>query len=69
MSYKLSPTAINLMEERPRCFWLTQKGDWKRPRMNQLVNDAKRHLFKIVIVWSQDRIARDTEQFLWFYRN
>lgn len=44
-------------------------GDWKRPAWNQLVNDSKRHLFKIVITWSQDRLARDTEQFLWFYRN
>lgn len=44
-------------------------GDWKRPAWNQLVKDARRHLFKIVIVWNQDRIARDTEQFLWFYRN
>lgn len=43
-------------------------GDWKRPSFNRLKNDAKRHLFKIVIVWSQDRIARDTEQFLNFYR-
>lgn len=31
MPYKLSPTGINLMEECPRCFWLTQKGVWKRP--------------------------------------
>lgn len=43
-------------------------GDWKRPAWNKLKNDAKRHLFKIVIVWNQDRIARDTEQFLNFYR-
>ena len=44
-------------------------GDWRRPEWNRLVNEAKQHRFKIVIVFSQDRIARDTEQFLWFYRN
>lgn len=43
-------------------------GDWKRPDWNQLVNDAKRHQFSIVWTWNQDRLARDTEQFLWFYR-
>lgn len=31
MPYKLSPTGINLIEECPRCFWLTQHGIWKRP--------------------------------------
>ena len=30
-SYKLSPSAINLMKECPRCFWLTQHKVWKRP--------------------------------------
>lgn len=44
-------------------------GDWKRPAWNKLVNDARGHLFKIVLVWNMDRIARDTEQFLWFQRN
>jgi len=44
-------------------------GDWTRPSFNKLVRDAKFHKFNIVIVFSQDRIARDTEQFLWFYRN
>src|SRR3989338_5590110 len=44
-------------------------GDWKRLAWNQLVKDAKRHLFNAVWVWNQDRIARNTEQFLWFYRN
>lgn len=44
-------------------------GDWKRPAWNQLVKDARRHLFNLVVVFSQDRIARDTEQFLWFQRN
>lgn len=43
-------------------------GDWNRPSFIKLKNDAKRHLFNLVIVWSQDRIARDTEQFLNFYR-
>lgn len=32
MPYKLSPTAINLMEECPRCFWLTHHNVWKRPQ-------------------------------------
>ena len=31
MSYKLSPSALNLMQECPRCFWLTQHKVWKRP--------------------------------------
>lgn len=44
-------------------------GVWRRPSWNQTVKDARRHLFQIVWVWNQDRIARDTEQFLWFYRN
>lgn len=30
-TFKLSPTALNLMKECPRCFWLTQHGIWKRP--------------------------------------
>jgi site-specific DNA recombinase len=44
-------------------------GDWSRPDFNKLIRDAKFHKFNVVIVFSQDRIARDTEQFLWFYRN
>lgn len=44
-------------------------GDWKRPAWLQAVNDAKRHHYTILWVWNQDRLARDTEQFLWFYRN
>lgn len=44
-------------------------GDWKRPAWNQSVNDAKRHLFQAIWVWNQDRLARDTEQFLWYCRN
>ena len=31
MNYKLSPSALNLMKECPRCFWLTQHKVWKRP--------------------------------------
>jgi hypothetical protein len=31
MTYKLSPSAINLMTECPRCFWLTHHKVWKRP--------------------------------------
>jgi len=31
MPYKLSPSALSLMKECPRCFWLTQHGVWKRP--------------------------------------
>lgn len=44
-------------------------GNWNRPDWRQLIKDAKFHKFGLVIVWNQDRIARDTEQFLWFYRN
>jgi hypothetical protein len=28
---KLSPSSLSLMEECPRCFWLTQHKVWKRP--------------------------------------
>jgi hypothetical protein len=31
MSFKLSSSALNLMQECPRCFWLTQHKVWKRP--------------------------------------
>lgn len=31
MTYKLSPSSLNLMQECPRCFWLTQHKIWKRP--------------------------------------
>ncbi|MCR4284660.1 MAG: PD-(D/E)XK nuclease family protein [archaeon] len=30
-THKLSPSAINLMKDCPRCFWLTQHKVWKRP--------------------------------------
>lgn len=43
-------------------------GDWKRPQWQKSVNDAKRHIWVILWVWNQDRLARDTEQFLWYYR-
>jgi len=31
MTFKLSPSSLNLMEECPRCFWLAQHKVWKRP--------------------------------------
>lgn len=31
MPYRLSPSALNLMKDCPRCFWLTQHKVWKRP--------------------------------------
>ena len=31
MSYKLSPSSLNLMQECPRCFWLDKHDTWKRP--------------------------------------
>jgi hypothetical protein len=31
MTFKLSPSALNLMKECPRCFWLAQHKVWKRP--------------------------------------
>jgi len=30
-TYKLSPSALHLLDECPRCFWLTQHKLWKRP--------------------------------------
>jgi len=44
-------------------------GNWKRPDWNKAVREAKRHAYQLLWVWNQDRIARDTEQFLWFFRN
>lgn len=44
-------------------------GNWNRPAWNQIIKDGKFHKFNIVVVWNIDRIARDTEQFLWFQRN
>ena len=43
-------------------------GDWKRPDWLKSVNEAKRHTYTVLWVWNQDRLARDTEQFLWYYR-
>jgi len=31
MTYKLSPSSLNLMQECPRCFWLEKHKVWKRP--------------------------------------
>jgi hypothetical protein len=31
MAFKLSPSALNLMEECPRCFWLNKHKVWTRP--------------------------------------
>ena len=31
MPFKLSPSSLNLMQECPRCFWLTHHKIWKRP--------------------------------------
>lgn len=31
MSFKLSPSSLNLFKECPRCFWLTQHKKFKRP--------------------------------------
>jgi hypothetical protein len=31
MAFKLSPSALNLMNECPRCFWMEKHGLWKRP--------------------------------------
>lgn len=43
-------------------------GDWNRPDWNQVVKDGRSRKFNIILTWNQDRLARDTEQFLWFYR-
>lgn len=43
-------------------------GDRNRPDFLRCMRLAKGHSFQIIWVWNQDRIARDTEQFLWFYR-
>ena len=31
MTFKLSPSSLNLMHECPRCFWLDKHKKWKRP--------------------------------------
>jgi len=43
-------------------------GDWKRKGFNKVLEQAKACKFHVLYVWNQDRIARDTEQFLYFYR-
>lgn len=44
-------------------------GDWRRPKWNEIVALARARQFSIIWVWSRARIARDVEQFAWFYRN
>lgn len=44
-------------------------GDWNRPDWNKAIQEAKGKHYNILWTWNQDRIARDTEQFLHFYRN
>ena len=44
-------------------------GNWKRPDWNKAIQHAKGKHYRILWTWNQDRIARDTEQFLYFYRN
>lgn len=43
-------------------------GDWNRPDWTRSKRDARRHLFQMIWTWDQDRLARDTEQFLNYYR-
>ena len=31
MTFKLSPSSLNLMNECERCFWLDKHNVWKRP--------------------------------------
>ena len=31
LTFRLSPSALNLMKECPRCFWLHQRKVWRRP--------------------------------------
>lgn len=42
-------------------------GNWNRPGWLSLMADAKLNHFGYVLVWKQDRIARDLSQFLKFY--
>ena len=44
-------------------------GDWKRPDWLRAIQEAKGKHYNILWTWNQDRIARDTEQFLHFYRH
>jgi DNA invertase Pin-like site-specific DNA recombinase len=43
-------------------------GDWNREGFLELMKDARGNRFHIVLVWAKDRIARDTLQFLDFFR-
>lgn len=49
MQFKLSPTALKLMQECPRCFWLAQHKVWTRPEgitaslMNGMDKVLKKH--------------------------
>ena len=36
----------------------------RRPALDQMLRDARRHRFDVVIVWSCDRLARSTKHFL-----
>jgi DNA invertase Pin-like site-specific DNA recombinase len=36
----------------------------RRPALDQLLRDANRHRFDVVLVWSSDRLARSTKHFL-----
>lgn len=44
-------------------------SDWNRPDWQKSIQEAKGKHYNILWTWNQDRIARDTEQFLYFYRN
>jgi len=44
-------------------------GDWSRPDWLRAIQESKGKHYNILWTWNQDRIARDTEQFLFFYRN
>lgn len=44
-------------------------GDWNRPDWRRAIQEAKGKHYNILWTWNQDRLARDTEQFLFFYRN
>ena len=41
-------------------------GNWRRPELLRLLDEIKRGEF--LWIWSQNRLARDTEMFLWIVR-
>jgi len=43
-------------------------GTWTRPGLNKMINDIKANRFKLLIIFNTDRLARDTELFLWIWR-